>query len=107
MSEARKVSAQLKKNPDDKNLKKQYDHLMSEHDVERANARKAQQVGADRSRAIANFKAGLTWTLKSAATAAVITAGTKYVSDNFDFNVSVESVQDLIKNGKRAMNYMY
>lgn len=107
LSEARKVSAQLKKNPDDKNLKNQYDHLMSEHDVERANARKAQQVGADRSRAIANFKAGLTWTLKSAATAAVITAGTKYVSDNFDFNVSVESVQDLIKNGKRAMNYMY
>ena len=44
LSEAKKVKKQLINDPDNKQLQKQYDSLMSNHDIERANARRAVDV---------------------------------------------------------------
>ena len=92
LSEAKRVEKELQKNPYDEKLQKQYDHLMSRYDVERARAGRAQKVGAKRSYAIASVKRGMTMTVKGAvATAAVgagIIAANKYI---FKGNLRMDS----------------
>ena len=58
-----------------RNLQKQYNKLMSKHDIERANARKAQEVAAKRSIKKAAIKRTMTKTVKAAATAGAVSAG--------------------------------
>lgn len=120
LSEAKKVQKQLNNDPGNRQLKKQYDYLKGQHDVERAKARKAPEVGAKRSARKAAAKRAMTMTVKSAATAAAIGAGTvavnKYMSAN---NVTINgkqvrfgsqdinSVLGAVKKGKEFMKYFY
>lgn len=80
LSDAKKVKKQLEKDPTNKQLQKQYNQLMSKHDVERAKARRAPEVAAKRSAKKAAFKRTMTMTVKAAATTAAITAGTRAVN---------------------------
>lgn len=86
LSEAKKIKKQLDSDPSNKQLQKKYNDLMSKHDIERANARRAPEVAANRSRKKAAIKRAMTMSVKAAATTAVVTAGTyavnKYLSDH-------------------------
>ena len=75
LSDAKKVKKQLDADPSNKQLKKQYNNLMSKHDVERARARRAPQVAAKRSSKKAAIKRGMTMTIAAAATTAAASAG--------------------------------
>ena len=81
LSEAKKVQKQLNSDPNNKALKKQYNYLQGQHDVQRAKARKAPEVGAKRSARKAAAKRAMTMSVKAAATAAAIGVGTKVVND--------------------------
>ena len=120
LSEAKKVKKQLNNDPTNKDLKKQYDSLMSKHDVERANARKATDVSSKRMRLKANIKRTMTMTVKTAATATAVSAGAyavnKYLNDH-EVSVGgrrvslssrdIGSVMELAKKAKSFMSYMY
>ena len=119
LSEAKKVKKQLDYDPSNKQLQKKYDDLMSKHDVERANARRAPEVAANRSAKKAAVKRAMTMTVKAAATTAVVTAGTyaanKYLQDhNVTFNGSslrvdtnmVNSFANAVKVGSEIFKYV-
>lgn len=95
LSEAKKVKKQLDKNPGDKSLQKKYNQLMSQHDIERAAARKAQSVGAKRSSTKASIKRTMTMTVKGVAATAAIAGGVYAVN-------RVLQSRDVIVNGKRV-----
>lgn len=80
LSEAKRVKKQLNADPSNKDLQKKYNSLMSKHDVERARARRAPEVAANRSRKIASIKRGATMTVKAAAGTAAVAAGTYAVN---------------------------
>ena len=86
LTEAKRVKKQLDSDPSNKQLQKKYNDLMSKHDIERANARRAPEVAANRSKKKAAIKRAMTMSVKAAATTAVVTAGTyavnKYLSDH-------------------------
>lgn len=86
LTEAKRVKKQLDSDPSNKQLQKKYNDLMSKHDIERANARRAPEVAANRSRKKAAIKRAMTMSVKAAATTAVVTAGAyavnKYLSDH-------------------------
>lgn len=75
LSEAKKVKKQLTADPSNKALQKKYNDLMSKHDVERANARRATEVSSKRSQLKANMKRKMTLTVKAAAGTAAVAAG--------------------------------
>ena len=96
LSEAKKVKKQLDADPSNKKLQKQYNDLMSKHDVERAAARRAVDVSTKRMRAQASFKRSMTMTAKAAAGAAAIAAGTYAVNrylTNHDVTLNGKSVR--------------
>lgn len=110
LTDAKRIEKQLNDDPGNRDLQKQYNKLMHQHDVERARARNAQAVGAARSRRVAAMKRAATMSVKAAATAAIIGAGTKVVNDNFDINISSADVQKAMKLGKSVMRmaqYLY
>lgn len=120
MSDAKKVKKQLDKDPGNRDLQKQYSQLMSKHDVERAKARKAVDVASKRSAKKAALKRSMTMTVKAAATAAVISAGTyaanRYLNDhqvkfngkNVSFGTQdVRNVMGMANKAKKFMGYMY
>ena len=84
LSAAKKVKKELDKDPTNRKLKKQYSDLMSKHDVERANARRAVEVSAARSRKIASVKRSMTMTVKTATTSAAIAGGVYAVNKYLD-----------------------
>ena len=120
LSEAKKIKKQLTADPSNRNLQKQYNDLMSKHDIERAKARKAVAVGSKRSQRKAAFKRSMTMTVKAAATATAITAGAyaanKYLTKHqttlngksirFDAQ-KVSDVMEYSKKVKDFMGYMY
>lgn len=113
LSEAKKVDKLLKKDPGNKDLQRQYDSLMSKHDIERARARRAPEVAANRSRKIASIKRGITVSIKTAAVAGAIAVGSKVLNDytgyKFDgthlptFEQIVEGAQKV----KRGARFIY
>lgn len=107
LSEAKKVEKQLKNDPKNRALRKEYNRLMSTHDVERAQARRAVDVATKRSRRIAEAKRQTTLALKGAAAAVIIGVGTKYVADRTGIDISSEQVQDWIKKGRKAYQFIY
>ena len=120
LSEAKKVQKQLNSDPNNKALKKQYNYLQGQHDVQRAKARKAPEVGAKRSARKAAAKRAMTMSVKAAATAAAIGVGTKVVNDvmmsnNVTFNgqrvkfsaQNVNSAINAINKGKEFMGFFY
>jgi hypothetical protein len=103
LSEAKKLEKQLSTNPQ---LQKEYNKLMSAHDVYRAKARRAPEAYANRSRKIASMKAVATMTVKAAAATAVIGAGVyfanKYVLKNKNIRLNSSQVRSAITIGKQA-----
>lgn len=109
LSAAKKVKKQLDADPSNKQLKRQYSDLMSKHDVERVKARKAPEVGANRSRKIASVKRSLTMSAKAAATTAAVGGGLYLANKYGILNTSISS-DDVIryaKVGKKILTYMY
>ena len=116
LSEAKKVKKQLTADPSNKQLKKRYNELMSKHDIERAKARKAEQVAANRSRKKASMKRAMTMTVKAAAGTAAVTAGvaaTNAILRKYDVRlnghpvgINAEQVKRAVKFGKKAFRYI-
>lgn len=101
MTEAKRA----KKAGDDKT----YSKFMNKHDVERAKARKAQDVGRRRSNYKAGLKRSMTIAVKAAVTSAVIGAGVKYAQKK-GYDIKLEDVNKYshyIKAAQKAMSYMY
>lgn len=71
LSDAKKIEKQLKLDPKNRELQKQYNDLMSKHDIERAKARRAPEVAANRSKLKASIKRSMTMSAKVATSAAV------------------------------------
>jgi hypothetical protein len=120
LSEAKKIKKQLDVEPSNKQLRKQYDSLMSKHDVERANARRAVDVGRKRSQIKANMKRKMTISVKAAGSAAAIAAGTYAVNRYLNANdvtingraarlgaQSVTSAANAAKKVARMMDFLY
>lgn len=93
LSDAKKVKKQLTADPSNKELQKKYNDLMSKHDIERANARRATEVSAKRSQLKANIKRKMTLTVKAAAGTAAVAAGAYAVNQYL-------SKHDVTINGK-------
>lgn len=120
LSEAKKVKKQLDIDPANKSLRKRYSELMSKHDVERATARRALEVGKKRSTKKAAIKRAMTMTVKSVATGAAITAGTYTVNrylNNHEVTLngkrvmlktqSISNIVDKAKKAKDFLGYIY
>ena len=75
LTEAKRVKKQLDADPTNKQLQKTYDELMSKHDIERASARRAPELAANRSKLKASIKRSMTMTAKAAAMTATVTVG--------------------------------
>lgn len=120
LSEAKKVKKELNIDPNNKALQKKYNQLMSKHDVERASARRAVEVGEKRSKRIASIKRGMTKTVKAAAATTAVAAGTYAVNrylNNHEVtlngkrvNLSTSKVNDIVGAAakvKDMMGYLY
>lgn len=120
LSEAKKVKKQLANDPSNKKLQKKYSDLMSKHDVERANARRAPEVASKRSAKKAAFKRAMTMSAKAAATATAIGVGTYAVNRYLNshqvtvngqrINISQQNISDITNAAnkvKKAMGYFY
>lgn len=118
LTEAKRVKKQLDSDPQNKQLQKRYNDLMSKHDVERARARRAVEVSSKRSQKKASIKRTLTMSAKVAATTATVSAGLYGVNKMLDshqvtlngkrVSLSKQNVADLaklVKIGKEAMGY--
>lgn len=108
LSEAKKIEKQLKNDPNNKKLQKQYNDAMSKHDVERAQARRAIEVGRRRSQAKANLKRSLTMTAKGIAITTAVGVGLK-VADKYinGGSISTENAIEYIKKAKKMAGYIY
>ena len=116
LSEAKKVKKQMSNDPMNKNLQKQYDSLMSKHDVNRANARRAVDIASKRSNKKASIKRTMTMTVKAAAGTAAIAGGTyavnRYLSNHQvtlngkRVNLSKQNVNNVVDLAKKAKDFM-
>ena len=120
LSDAKKIQKQLANDPGNKQLQKQYNKLMSQHDVERAKARRAPEVAAKRSARKANLKRAATMSVKAVAATATVAAGTyavnRYLSshnvtlDGKPIRLKTQNLRDAVemaKKAKRFMGYFY
>lgn len=120
LSDAKKIQKQLANDPGNKQLQKQYNRLMSQHDVERAKARRAPEVAAKRSARKANLKRTATMSVKAVAATATVAAGTYAVNQYLSsHNVTLDgkpirlnaqnlrNVAEMAKKAKRFMGYFY
>ena len=120
LSDAKKIQKQLVNDPGNKQLQKQYNRLMSQHDVERAKARRAPEVAAKRSARKANLKRAATMSVKAVAATGTVAAGTyavnRYLSshnvtlDGKPIRLKTQNLRDvaeMAKKAKRFMGYFY
>ena len=120
LSDAKKIEKQLKLDPNNRALQKQYNTLMSKHDVERAKARRAPEVAAKRSQYKAGLKRAMTISAKTAIASAAVYAGSKVINgylNNHDVrfngarvNISMADLngfKDTIDRVRKMMSYMY
>lgn len=110
LTKANAVKRQMDNGQGTKNSQKEYNRLMSEHDIHRAKSRKAQQVGASRSRKKAAIKRGFTMTMKAAAAGAAIGVGRHYLKKKANINFSsrdMASAASFINAGRSVFNYIY
>lgn len=113
LSDAKKVKKQLAQDPSNKQLQKQYNTLMSKHDVQRAKARRATEVSSNRSRKIASVKRVMTMSVKAAIGTAAVAGGVyavnRYLSNhNTTLNgkpiqISSEQFKKVSDIGKKIM----
>lgn len=120
LSEAKKIKKQLANDPSNKELQKKYNDLMSKHDVERANARRAAEVGQRRSRKKAAIKRSMTMGVKAAAGTAAVSAGAYAVNrylTKHDITVNgrrvtfgaqnIADIAGVAKQVKNVLDFMY
>ena len=120
LSDAKKIQKQLANDPGNKQLQKRYNELMSQHDIERAKARRAPEVAAQRSARKANLKRAATMSVKAVAATATVAAGTyavnRYLSshnvtlDGKPIRLKTQNLRDvaeMAKKAKRFMGYFY
>lgn len=105
LSEAKKIKKQLDTDPNNKVLRKKYAELMSKHDVERADARRAVEVSSKRMRKEAALKRTATMTVK-AAVGTGIYAVNRYLTHG-NLNVDASQVTDWAKKARNVMGYFY
>lgn len=116
LSDAKKVKKQLDADPSNKQLQKQYNSLMSKHDIERAKARRAPEVAAKRSQKKAAIKRGMTMTVKAAAATATVAAGTyavnRYLNNHQTtlngqrVQFSTQNVNDILYAANKVRDFM-
>lgn len=116
LSDAKKVKKQLAADPSNKALQKKYNDLMSKHDIERANARRATEVSAKRSQIKANMKRKMTMTVKAAAGTAAVAAGAyaanRYLSSHDVMingkrvRLGAQNIQNIVNAAKKARNIL-
>jgi hypothetical protein len=106
LSQAKKLEKELSKDPSNKKIRREYTKMMNAHDIERAKARRVQQVYANRSAKKAAIKRGFTMSIKAAAASVVIGIGVKYANDKGYVNVSSEQVERYAKLGKMLFKYI-
>lgn len=120
LSESKRIQKQMKNDPNNKQLAKQYKYLSDQHQYERAKARKAPEVGAKRSARKAQMKRTMTMTVKTAATGAAVAAGIKAANvileknnvtlDGANLRIKEQHIKDLgkyIKVGKDILRFFY
>ena len=86
-----------------------YSKFMNKHDVERAKARRAQSVAANRSYKKAAIKRSMKIAAKTAVASAAVAAGVKYAQKK-GFNIStadIAKVDKYVKMAKKAAALMY
>lgn len=86
-----------------------YSKFMNKHDIERAKARKAQDVGRRRSNYKAAAKRSMKMAAKAAVTSAVVGVGVSYAQKK-GYNIKLEDVSkatNYINAAKKVMSYMY
>lgn len=116
LRDAKKVKKQLDTDPSNKKLQKQYNELMSKHDVERAKARRAPEVAAKRSAKKAALKRGMTMTVKAAATTAAVSTGA-YAANRYlnshqvtlngkRVKLSSQNIRDVAGAAKKVKDFM-
>lgn len=120
LSQAKKIKKQMDSDPSNKDLQKKYNDLMSKHDVERANARRATDVSSKRSLRKASIKRAMTISVKTAATTTAVAAGAYAVNAYLNkhqvtlngkrVNIgssTLSGIADIAKKAKDAMGYIY
>lgn len=105
LSEAKRVQKQLQKSPGDRQLQKQYNHLMSQHDIERDKARRAPAVAQKRSAKKASIKRGITMSVKAAVTTAAVGAGLEAAKRYGNININMDAA-DLMKKVKKGKDFL-
>lgn len=108
LSEAKRVKKQLDADPSNSELVKRYNKLMSDYGIERAKARRAPEVAANRSKKIASIKRKMTIAVKSTAALTAASAGLYAVNKyamNGKLNVSPESVINALNKGKEVLKF--
>lgn len=103
LSEAKKISKHLDRNPNDVDSKKKYEKFMNKYNIERDRARNAPAKYAKRSQYKANVKRGITISVKSAAFAGGVYAGTKAFNKYASKSMDHEKVGGAILAGKRLL----
>jgi len=106
LSEAKRLEKQLKKDPTNRELQKQYNKAMSNHDVWRAKARRAPVAAANRSRFKASVKRGITMSVKAAVATGVVAGGVYAVNKYGGAGLNTDQVMRAVANGKKYMKYL-
>lgn len=112
LTQANRVYKQMKSDPNNRELAKEYQRLMNLHDKERYSARRAAKVGANRSRRIAAIKSGVTKTVKAAAIASAVGAGLHFTNQYLNtkgagINLNSQEVVQNIKKVASVFKYIY
>lgn len=106
LSEAKRIEKQLRNDPGNRKLRREYTKMMNAHDVERAKARRVQEKYANRSSKKASIKRALTLSAKAAAASVLIGVGVKYANDKGYVNINSEQVNNYINIGKKIFKYV-
>ena len=110
LSEAKRIKKQIDNSTGDtKQLQKQYNKLMSKHDIVRASARHAKNVGVNRAALKSGIKRTLTATAATVAVGTGLAAANKYLSSHkvtlngkpvFITQQTLQNVSNFINTGK-------
>lgn len=109
LTQANVFKKQIDSGKGTKEAQKQYNKLMSKHDIHRAKARRAQSVAAARSQKKASIKRAMTIGIKTAAAGAAISVGANYVKKRYNINLSsrdLHNASHFIRAGKDLLRYV-
>ena len=103
LTKAKRTEKALKNDPGNKQLKKDYTKAMNRHDIERARARRAPQVAANRSRFKASVKRSMKMTVKAAVVSGAVAVGVKYANKKGFIDINSENVISTINTAKKII----